>query len=221
MRFPSISAFKSGFMAITLALSLTACTTIDPYTEQEKTSNTAIGTGSGALVGAGLGALIGGNSDGALIGAGVGALAGMAIGSYMDQQEAELRQQLRGTGVSVTRYGDDIVLNMPSNVTFDVGRATIKPQFHDVLDSVAIVIKKYKRNGVEIAGHTDNSGSPELNQVLSEQRANAVASHLRQNGVKPGRMYAQGFGESRPIASNRTAAGRAQNRRVEITLTSR
>ncbi len=222
MRFSTVSVFKQGVGALVLLFSLTACTTIDPYTDEPKTSNTAIGAGGGALLGAGVGALVDSNSGrGALIGAGVGALAGVAVGSYMDQQEAELRHSLRGTGVSVTRYGDDIVLNMPSNVTFDVGRSTIKPQFYEVLDSVAVVINKYRKNGVDIAGHTDNSGSPDLNQVLSEQRANSVASYLRKQGVNPGRMYAEGFGESRPIASNSSPAGRAQNRRVEITLTSR
>lgn len=207
--------------ALCMALMLSGCTTIDPYTERGKTSNATIGTGVGAATGAAVGALVAGSGDrtkGALIGAGVGALAGLGIGHYMDRQEAELRQELRGTGVSVTRYGDEIILNMPSNITFDVGRAEIKDEFYPVLDSVAIVIDKYSRTTVEVEGHTDNSGAAELNQILSEQRAQSVASYLRKRGVGKQRFVVSGYGESRPVASNNTAQGRAENRRVEITL---
>lgn len=210
--------------ALVAASFLSACTTIDPYTDRPKTSNTTKGAGIGAVGGALLGALIGGShhrAEGALIGAGVGALAGAGIGQSMDQQEAELRHRLRDSGVSVTRAGDTVLLNLPDNITFDTGRASIRPAFYDVLDSVALVINRFDATLVEIAGHTDNVGHPQSNQILSEQRADSVAAQLRSYGVDPRRIMAVGYGESRPIADNRTSRGRAQNRRVEITLSPR
>jgi outer membrane protein OmpA-like peptidoglycan-associated protein len=155
---------------------------------------------------------------GALIGAGVGALSGAGVGYYMDQQEAELRKQLQGSGVSVTRQGDNLVLNMPGNVTFKTGSADLNPSFLNVLDSVALVAKKYDKELVSVEGHTDNVGAADYNQRLSEQRASAVATYLSQRGVPPNRLLAIGYGESQPIASNDTDAGRQQNRRVEIHL---
>jgi outer membrane protein OmpA-like peptidoglycan-associated protein len=206
--------------AIAGAISLTACTTIDPYTGQSKVSNTAAGAGIGAVAGAVGGLIFGGKNSrtAALIGAGVGALAGAGVGAYMDQQEAELRAQLQGTGVSVTRQGDQIILNMPSNVTFDVDQATVKPQFYQTLNSVALVLKKYDRTLVDVYGYTDSTGSAQHNQDLSERRARAVAMLVSSEGVDARRIYVQGFGENDPIATNATEAGRAQNRRVEIQI---
>ncbi len=202
---------------------LSACTTTDPYTGEQKVSNTA----GGALIGAGVGALaglaVGGgnaveNRRAALIGAGIGALGGGAIGNYMDQQEAELRRQLQGTGISVTRNGDNIILNMPSNVTFDIDQAAVKPQFYQTLNSVALVLKKFNKTLVDINGHTDSTGSLAHNQQLSEQRAISVASYLINQGVEARRMSAVGFGPNQPIATNATEAGRAANRRVEVQI---
>ncbi len=202
---------------------LAACTTTDPYTGEQKVSNTA----GGALIGAGVGALaglaVGGgnaveNRRAALIGAGIGALGGGAIGNYMDQQEAELRRQLQGTGISVTRNGDNIILNMPSNVTFDIDQAAVKPQFYPTLNSVAIVLKKFDKTLVDINGHTDSTGSLAHNQQLSEQRAISVASYLINQGIEARRMSAVGFGPNQPIATNATDAGRAANRRVEVQI---
>lgn len=201
---------------------LSACTTTDPYTGEQKTSNLA----GGALIGAGLGALgglaVGGGGHGkrnaALIGAGIGALAGGAIGGYMDNQEAELRAQLQGTGVSVTRQGDRIILNMPSNITFPTDQYQVLPPFYPTLNSVAIVLKKFNKTLIDVNGHTDSTGGLQHNQQLSQQRADAVLDYLGSQGVDPRRMSAMGYGPSQPIASNATPEGRAQNRRVEVSI---
>ena len=200
---------------------LGACTT-DPYTGEQKISNTA----GGAALGAGLGALagmaVGGSSvaqrNAVLIGAGVGALAGGAIGATMDKNEAELRAQLQGTGVSVTRVGDRVVLNMPSDVTFGVDQDTVRSSFFSVLTSVAIVLNRYQQTVVDVYGYTDSTGDDSYNLQLSERRALSVANYLNAQGVDSRRFAVTGFGETRPIASNATEAGRAQNRRVEIQL---
>lgn len=207
-------------VALCLATMLTSCaTTTDPWTGEPRAPR----TGTGAAVGAGIGAVIGAVSGGdrlkrAAIGAGVGALAGAAVGNYMDRQEAELRRQLRGSGVSVTRRGDEIILNMPGNVTFDVDSAGLRPAFFDVLDSVALVLEEYDQTVLVIDGHTDSTGSAEYNHRLSRQRAETVESYLVNRGIRPVRVEANGYGEQYPVASNRTEEGRAQNRRVELTL---
>ena len=199
---------------------LSACTTTDPYTGQQKTSNMATGAGMGAVAGALGGLVIGGGDKGrnALIGAGIGALAGGAIGSYMDNQEAELRAQLQGTGVSVTRMGDRIVLNMPSNITFATDQDQVIPPFYPTLDSVAIVLRKYNRSLIDINGHTDSTGSLAHNQGLSERRAASVANYLGARGIDQRRISTMGFGPSQPVASNASPEGRAQNRRVEVLI---
>lgn len=205
--------------ALAAAIFAAACTT-DPYTGQQKVSNTA----GGAAIGAGLGALaglaLGGGSDrrNALIGAGIGALAGGAIGAFMDQQEAELRAQLEGTGVSVTRMGDRIVLNMPSDVTFQTDQDAVQASFYPVLNSVAIVLRKYNRTLVDVNGHTDSTGDDAYNYGLSQRRALSVANYLAGQGLDPRRFAVNGYGETQPIASNATPEGRAANRRVEIYL---
>lgn len=210
-------------ISIGAALALSACTTTDPYTGQQKISNTAggatIGAAGGAIGGAIIGAATGGDPRiGALIGAGIGGLGGGLVGNYMDQQEAELRAQLQSTGVSVTRSGDQIVLNMPSNITFAVNKSEINPTFQQTLFSVALVLQKYNRTLVDIYGYTDSDGSEESNLILSRNRANAVANFLSGQGLDSRRFYVEGRGESQPIASNATAAGKAQNRRVEIYI---
>jgi outer membrane protein OmpA-like peptidoglycan-associated protein len=213
------------FVLVALAATfLSACTTTDPYTGEQKMSNTA----GGAMIGAGLGALggfalSGGHSgaarrNSALIGAGIGALAGGAIGGYMDNQESELRAQLQGTGVSVTRQGDRIILNMPSNITFPTDQYQVLPPFYPTLNSVAIVLKKFNKTLIDINGHTDSTGSLQHNQELSQQRADSVLNYLGSQGVDPRRMSAMGYGPSQPITSNATPEGRAQNRRVEVSI---
>lgn len=212
---------KLAVLAIA-AVYLAGCTTTDPYTGEQKVSNTAGGAMIGAGLGAAAGLLIGNNPtqrrNAALIGAGVGALAGGAIGNYMDTQEAELRAQLQGTGVSVTRVGDRIVLNMPSNITFATDQDQVIPPFYATLDSVSIVLNKFNKTLVDVDGHTDSTGSAAHNQALSERRAQSVANYLAGRGVDPRRMSALGYGFTRPIASNDTEIGRAENRRVEIAI---
>ena len=191
------------------ALSLLAACTTDPYTGESKVSKTAWGTGIGAVAGAGIGALVGGEK-GALIGAGIGAAGGAATGGYMDIQARRLRQELVGTGVQVQE--------MPSNITFATDSAVFQTSFNRVLDSVAKVIKEYNKTAVQIVGYTDNTGTVAYNNQLSLKRAQAVATYLQNRGVAANRLSVTGMGPNNPIASNATAAGREQNRRVEITL---
>src|SRR5713101_7880688 len=210
-------------LAVTFAASLiVGCQTTDPYTGERKTTSTTFG----ALIGAGAGAAIGMISghdakqrrQRVLVGAGVGALAGGAVGNYMDRQENELRALMRDSGVTVTRKGEDIVLNMPGNVTFRTGSADLNAQFFKVLDGVAQVAKKYDKTIIEIAGHTDNVGGADFNKQLSQRRASAVAQYLQSRGVSEPRIITAAGGEEHPIASNSTDQGRAANRRVEVTL---
>ena len=196
-----------------------ACTTVNPYTKEQQTSKVVKGAGIGAAAGAVIGLLTKGDKlQNALIGAGVGAIAGGGVGYYMDVQEAKLRQKLEGTGVSVTRIGDNITLNMPSNITFALNSADLNAQFYTALDGVAMVLKEYDKTVIEVAGHTDSSGSDQYNQALSERRAQAVASYLGSHGVASQRLITIGAGESHPVASNDTEQGRAANRRVELTI---
>lgn len=216
---------RSGKLILSLAVCAvfaSGCTTLDPYTREEQTSSAT----KGALIGAGIGAVVGliSGDDAverrqhALIGAGIGALAGGSVGYYMDQQEAKLRAELEGTGVSVTRIGDNITLNMPGNVTFATDSSDLSPAFFDVLNSVGKVLQEYNKTVVEVAGHTDSTGSDAYNQSLSERRAASVASYLRGRGVMSDRLISVGMGEARPIADNGTVEGRQANRRVEITM---
>ena len=147
-----------------------------------------------------------------------GAALGGGIGYYMDVQEAKLRDKMQGTGVSVTRYGYNIVLNMPNNVTFDSNSANLKPAGANTLTGVAMVLKEYEKTAVNVVGYTDSTGSKDLNMRLSQQRADSVASALITQGVAANRIRTTGMGPANPIASNSTAEGKAQNRRVEITL---
>ena len=205
-----------------LLVVITACTTLDPYTREEKTSHATKGAAIGAATGVAIGLISGSNSSErkkrALILGGAGALTGGGVGYYMDQQEMKLRQQLEGTGVSVTRMGDNITLNMPGNITFAVDSADISADFYAVLDSVALVLKEFNKTLVEVAGHSDSTGTEQYNQQLSERRADSVAAYLASRKVTGERLMVLGAGEAYPIASNETAAGRQLNRRVEITI---
>jgi len=202
------------------ALILAACaTTTDPYTGEQRSTRTGQGAAIGAGVGAVLGAISGGDRlERAAIGAGIGALSGAAIGNYMDRQEAELREQLRGTGVGVTRRGNEIILDMPGNVTFDLDSASLRPQFFEVLNSVALVLEEYEKTVLVIDGHTDATGPRSYNMRLSERRAESVGDYLIAQGVQPVRLDTFGYGPEYPIAGNDTEEGRQANRRVELTL---
>jgi outer membrane protein OmpA-like peptidoglycan-associated protein len=214
MRIRSLAAIAG------LAMLGTACTT-DPYTGKQSINRTAVGIAAGAVGGYLLGDLVGGSNDRTeqLVGAGIGAIAGGAVGAYMDRQEAELRRQTAGTGIDVMRQGDDLILRMPSSVTFDVDRWEVKPQFHAVLDDVARTLGSYNQTYIDVLGHTDTTGSHEHNQLLSERRAGSVANYLAARGVTPARMATRGFGETAPIYQpDDTDMKKAANRRVEIKI---
>lgn len=202
------------------AFLLAGCETVDTSNGVKTSSKTK----SGALIGAGAGAVLGALSNkndrrkNAVIGAGIGALAGAGVGAYMDRQSKDLRAQLESRGVYVTRQGDNIILNLPSDVTFSTGSADIAGSFLPVLDDVATILNQYPSTYIDVVGHADSQGSDAFNLDLSERRANATAGYLVARKVKSERIYVAGMGESRPIASNDTAEGRAKNRRVEITL---
>jgi outer membrane protein OmpA-like peptidoglycan-associated protein len=216
------SMSKGVVFAIGLVTALSACTTLDPYTREEQTARAqrqaVIGAAAGAVVG-----LVTGDSSmerkkRALVGAGLGALAGAGVGNYMDRQQAKLRAQLDGTGVSVTRIGDNITLNMPGNITFATNSADLNASFFEVLNSVALVVNEFNQTVIEVAGHTDNTGADAYNQQLSERRASAVGAYLGTRSVRQDRIITVGMGEGRPVATNDTEQGRTQNRRVELTL---
>ncbi len=215
---------KNIFITVVMFLSIQACTTYDAYTGEEKTSKTAIGAGIGAGVGAVIAYIDNKDADSRkrnqriLAAAGGGAAIGGGIGFYMDNQEAKLRQQLRNSGVSIVREGNNISLVMPGNITFESNSGAIKSEFYDVLDSVAIVINEFDKTRVAVSGHTDSTGSDNYNQTLSEKRARSVSDYLRSRQVLTERLDAIGFGERQPIADNSTTTGRQLNRRVEIIL---
>ena len=215
---------KTGLCAaLAGAVLLTGCAT---YTGQTSDPNDPNRTRTGALIGAGIGAVAGllSGDDAverrqrAMVGAGVGALAGGGIGAYQDRQEAELRRELAGSGVDVVRQGDNITLNMPGNITFAFDSSNLQSQFYPILNNVADTLNDYNQTVIEVAGHTDSVGDAGYNQNLSVERAQSVANYLSSRGVMQQRMIVTGAGETRPIASNDTEAGRAQNRRVEITI---
>lgn len=211
-------------LALASTVGLAGCETFDAYTGEKKTSSTA----KGAAIGAGVGAVLGyfRNKDESsktkqrkiLQAAGIGAIAGGGVGYYMDSQEAKLRKTLRDSGVSVERDGDTINLVMPGNITFVTAGHDLNASFHQVLDSVVLVLQEFNQTIIVVAGHTDSRGSDSYNQALSERRANSVAQYLMQKGVSAARIDAVGFGEKYPIADNGTADGRALNRRVELSL---
>lgn len=207
----------SSLAALSL-LTVSACVT-DPNTGERKVSRTAIGAGGGALAGLLLGGLIGGGT-GRIIGAGIGGIAGGAVGYTMDKQIRELKESTAGSGVDITEAddGQSILVNLPDNVTFDVGSYTLQPQFRATLDTIAQSMNQYPDSLIDVYGHTDSTGSEQFNQTLSENRARTVANYLVSRGVSSARIRSQGFGETMPIASNETDSGRARNRRVEIKI---
>ncbi len=213
---------KNYLVIIALSVFFVGCTSIDPYTGQQKTSNTAKGVGLGVLAGAILGAATGKDNDDrkkrAAIGAAAGGATGAGVGYYMDRQEAALRQRLQGTGVQVRREGDTIQLIMPGNITFATGRYEIRADFYEVLNSVTLILNEFDNTSIKISGHTDSTGGNQTNQTLSEQRANSVRGYLAGQRVATGRIQAVGYGPRYPIASNSTASGRQANRRVELEL---
>ena len=210
-------------VSIAALLGAAACTTTDPYSSTPRRNNTGTGVIAGALGGALLGYLTNtSNSEegrkNALIGAGIGALGGAAVGQYMDRQQRELEAELSGSGVGVARQGDNLVLRMPSDVTFASNQSAVNSRFYATLDDVAAVLNRYDQSTIDIVGHADSDGAEDYNLNLSRQRASSVAQYLVQRNVLADRLYVDGRGESQPIASNATADGKAQNRRVEILI---
>lgn len=211
-------------LVIASLAAVSGCQTYDPYTGEQKTSKTAKGAGIGAGIGVVLAYLKNRDEPSKrrkkrmLEAAGIGAIAGGGIGYYMDRQEAKLRKTLRDTGVSVERDGDNINLIMPGNITFATAGHDLNAGFHEVLDSVILVLQEFNQTTIVVAGHTDSRGSDEYNQALSERRANSVSQYLLNKGVVQARIDAVGFGEKAPIADNDTDQGRSLNRRVELSL---
>jgi outer membrane protein OmpA-like peptidoglycan-associated protein len=205
--------------AVAALLATSACVT-DPNTGERRVSRAAIGGGIGAVGGYLLGDLIGGRRDRTerIIGTGIGALAGAGVGHYMDRQEQELRRQTQGTGVEIERRGDQLVLTMPSGITFDFDRYDVQPQFRPTLDRIAEVLGEYPQTMIDIYGHTDSVGTDAYNMTLSENRARAVSDYLSMRGVQRVRMGTLGYGETQPVATNETEQGRSANRRVEIRI---
>ncbi|MEM0922823.1 MAG: OmpA family protein [Pseudomonadota bacterium] len=206
--------FKKSLIAAVCCTALVGCETV------QSNQNTAIGAAAGAALGAAAGTLVGGNDRrNALVGAGIGLLAGAAVGQYLDQQQRELEASLAGTGAEVERNGNELLVNFPGNVTFATDSAEISPQFYTTLDDVSATLNRYPESYLDIVGHTDSQGSTQYNQALSERRANSVGNYFRSRGVAPARVAAFGQGELAPVADNNTAAGRQQNRRVELRIT--
>ncbi len=210
-------------VSIAALLGAAACTTTDPYRSAPQRNNTGTGAIAGAVGGALLGYLTN-TSNGeqgrknALIGAGIGALGGAAVGRYMDNQQRALESQLSGSGVGVARQGDNLILRMPSDVTFATNQSSIDARFMPVLDDVAQVLQQYDQSTIDVMGYTDSSGGDAINQPLSERRASSVASELVRRGVIAQRIYVAGMSSQNPVASNATPEGRAMNRRVEILI---
>lgn len=215
----AISSKLLGSVTALALLGATACTT-DPVTGKRTVSKAAIGAVAGAALGTGAGALVGGQRKRTemIVGAGIGAIAGGAIGAYMDKQERELREKTAGTDVQVVRQGDEILLNIPSGVTFDTNSYAIQPQFQKTLNDVASTLASYNQTYIDVYGHTDSTGNDAINIPLSQNRAQAVSGYLASRGVAAARIGTQGFGASQPVASNATVEGRQQNRRVEIKI---
>ncbi|MFA5677216.1 MAG: OmpA family protein [Pseudomonas sp.] len=210
-----------ALIAVSACAAVLAGCTNNPYTGEREAGKAGVYGGGGAVAGALIGAATSSKDDrakGALIGATVGGAAGAGYGYYVDRQEQRLRQELTGTGVQVVRNGDNLQLIMPGNITFASSSSDISSSFFPTLNSLVKVFKEFDKNGIDIVGHTDSTGSLELNMRLSQDRATSVASYLTGQGVSGARISSRGVGPSQPIASNDTTAGRAQNRRVEINL---
>lgn len=202
-------------IALTSALALmAACTT--PTGERDRTRTGLLaGAATGALIGIATGS--GNRTPEALLGAGLGAMAGGAIGQHLDRQAEELRGAL-GSDVDVVNTGSEIVVTMPQDILFETDSAALRSDLRADLRTIAGSLQRYPDTTVYVTGHTDSTGTAGYNQRLSERRADAVAAVLVSNGVPRGRVLARGAGQTRPVATNNTAAGRAQNRRVEITI---
>jgi outer membrane protein OmpA-like peptidoglycan-associated protein len=208
-------------IAVALLTTTAACVTNPETGEREFPTRTVIGGAAGAVGGYLLGDLIGGRRDRTerILGAGIGAIAGAGVGQYMDRQEQELRRRTAGTGVVVERQGDELVLTMPSGITFAHNQSDVQAQFQPVLNEVAQTLNAYPSTLIDVLGHTDSTGSDAYNQGLSERRSQAVAAYLSARGVQPVRIATRGYGESQLLVNpENSEADRQANRRVEIRI---
>ena len=210
---------KKLFLLLLVVVFLASCA--PPQNNQEK--GTRVGALGGAAAGALLGQAIGGNTTGTLIGAGVGAVAGGVIGNQvgksMDEQEAAMRRELAAVeAANIQRNADVLAVTFRSDYLFDVGSANLNAGSFNEISRVSRVLNQYPDTSIQVAGHTDSTGSEQFNQTLSEQRASNVKNALVGQGVDPNRISTIGFGESAPVADNSTESGRQMNRRVVITI---
>ena len=202
-------AFAAGLVAIA------GCSNLDGSSNRTATGG-LVGAGAGAIVGR---AVDGGGRTGTIVGGAVGSIAGAAIGATLDRQQRELEASLGGSGATVVNTGTQLVVTLPEAITFDTGSAIVHPDYVDEIALVARSLRDNPASNVLVVGHTDNVGSTDYNQALSERRAAAVAQILLGNGVAATRAGTVGRGYSEPVASNETPDGRAQNRRVAIVIT--
>jgi outer membrane protein OmpA-like peptidoglycan-associated protein len=205
---------RNSLVALSITLVLAGCAANDPHRRAK--TGAAIGGVAGAVTGAILG-----DGKGAVVGGAVGAMGGAAIGDYMDKQQKAfdeaLAEEQRQKEIEIERMQDEsLKLSLSNEVSFDFGKADIKPAFEPSLAKLTDVLQKYNKTNVQVVGHTDSVGSEESNQRLSERRAQAVVGYLASHGVSTSRLRAEGRGEREPRDSNDTEAGRALNRRVEI-----
>ena len=212
---------KHKVCALTIAIAVAGCTTTDPQNGEKTASNTTKGAAVGALAGAAIGVLTSnksGRGKGVLTGAALGAAAGGGIGYAMDRQEQKLKEKMQGNGVEVTRTGDSLKVVLPGDISFASGSAQINTEFRTALDSLAESLNENPQTRIQVVGHTDSSGKWANNLKLSQERAMSVTTYLTVKGVSAGRLYASGLGPDKPIADNKTDAGRAKNRRVELEI---
>lgn len=195
---------------------LPACTTQDAYTGESKVNRATTYGVVGAVVCGAIGATE--SSKRARNAAAACGLLGAGVGAYMDAQEKKLREELVGSGVQVVREGDNLRLVMPNSITFEVNQSTLNTSIYKTLDAVVKVLNEFNETKLQVAGHTDSSGDAGYNQELSERRAKSVSDYLLSRGVTGNRLITVGYGETRPIASNQTSSGRAENRRVELLI---
>ncbi|HAE64310.1 OmpA family protein [Acinetobacter johnsonii] len=205
--------------AVVGAMVLTGCQSTGNNIGGVEYDKAALGTLIGAAAGYGISKGNANTSRQNNRAAAIGAVVGGATGVYLDNKEKKLRQQMAGTGVEVNRNPDGSVgLIMPGNITFDTNKSNIKPNFYSTLNKVAQTLTEDNKSGILVTGYTDSTGNDSINIPLSQARAQSVASYLASQGLSTTRINAQGQGSANPIASNATAEGREQNRRVEISI---
>jgi outer membrane protein OmpA-like peptidoglycan-associated protein len=212
---------KGIAIAATASILFTGCAS--DGTMSETGQGAALGTLGGAALGAAIGSFSGNAGRGALIGAVGGALAGGMVGAYMENQrkdfEKALAQEIASGAIRVVKLpNDQLLVGMTGETAFQVDSDRINPGFYSTMDKISGIVNKYGKTELNVAGHTDNTGSAQHNQILSQERAAAVQSYMERDGVSPQRIYAAGYGKNQPVASNATAAGRQLNRRVDITI---